>query len=152
MTRDRESFRSTTYHAHPELQLAPNSDLGGWDDEEPRTPLEVFLRPLSPLDLPGKEHLERYLHYKYRLNRRGLTDSRRSWPHSPQKSSDCSATDPHFGHLRSSFAPHFVQNFLSALLSNPHPGQFIQALLPRGRQEVRGRLLLGSVLYFRKVG
>ena len=56
MTRERESFRRTPYHAHPELQLAPHSDLGGWDDEEPRIPLEVFLRPLSTLDLPGKEH------------------------------------------------------------------------------------------------
>jgi len=73
MTRDRESFRRTTYHAHPELQLVSHSDVGGWDDEEPRTPLEVFLRPLSRLDLPGKEHLERYLHYKYRLNRRPNT-------------------------------------------------------------------------------
>jgi integrase/recombinase XerC/integrase/recombinase XerD len=73
MTRERESFRRTTYHAHPELQLAPHSDVGGWDDEEPRTPLEVFLRPLSPLDLPGKEHLERYVYYKYRLNRKPTT-------------------------------------------------------------------------------
>ena len=72
MTRERESFRRTTYHAHPELKLALPSDLGV-RDEEPRTPLEVYLRPVSPLDLPGKEHLERYLHYKYRLNRRPNT-------------------------------------------------------------------------------
>ena len=72
MAHARESFRRTTYHAHPELKLALHSDVGGWD-EEPRTPLEVFLRPLSPLDLPGKEHLERYVHYKYRLNRRPNT-------------------------------------------------------------------------------
>jgi len=72
MARERESFRRTTYHAHPELKLALPSDLGV-RDEEPRTPLEVYLRPVSPLDLPGKEHLERYLHYKYRLNRRPNT-------------------------------------------------------------------------------
>jgi len=73
MTRERADFRRTTYHAHPELKLALHSDVRIWGDEEPRTPLEVFLRPLSPLDLPGKEHLERYLHYKYRLNRRPNT-------------------------------------------------------------------------------
>jgi len=72
MPRERESFRRTTYHAHPELKLALHSDIRLWD-EEPRIPLEVFLKPVSPLDLPGKEHLERYLHYKYRLNRRPNT-------------------------------------------------------------------------------
>jgi len=72
MTREREDCRRTTYHAHPELRLALHSDVPVWD-EEPRIPLEVFLKPVSPLDLPGKEHLERYVHYKYRLNRRPNT-------------------------------------------------------------------------------
>jgi len=72
MTRERESYRRTTYHARPEQKLALPSDVGAWD-EEPRTPLEVYLRPISALHIPGKEHLERYLQYKYRLNRRPNT-------------------------------------------------------------------------------
>jgi len=38
-----------------------------------RRPLEVFLRPISGLDLPGQAHLERYVHYKHLLNRKPAT-------------------------------------------------------------------------------
>lgn len=33
-----------------------------------RRSLEQHLRPIAQLELPGKEHLERYVLYKYRLN------------------------------------------------------------------------------------
>jgi integrase len=43
------------------------------EKEGERKPLEAFLRPICGLDLPGQEHLERYVHYKHLLNRKPAT-------------------------------------------------------------------------------
>jgi integrase/recombinase XerD len=58
----------------------PSSSLGLESltkGREKRIPLEVFLRPLADLSLPGQAELERYVHHKYRRNmkRRTLEDT-----------------------------------------------------------------------------
>jgi hypothetical protein len=57
----------------------------------------------------------------------GLEGVFRSWPHSPQKRSSTPTSESQLGHMRESFVPHFVQNFLLASFSNWHLGQRIGA-------------------------
>ena len=55
------------------LRYGPNQGEGHTKGREKRIPLEVYLRPLEGLSLPGQAELERYVHHKYRRNMKSTT-------------------------------------------------------------------------------
>ena len=64
-----------SHRIYPPDSLAPRSSLvnanpvESWiEARKKRVPLEVYLRPLAGLALPGQAELERYVHHKYRRN------------------------------------------------------------------------------------
>jgi integrase/recombinase XerC/integrase/recombinase XerD len=64
-------FWDPAIHIYPPDSLLPScsgSDANQVQEQEKRIPLEVYLRPLAGLTLPGQAELERYVAHKYRRN------------------------------------------------------------------------------------